>query len=165
FQEAGVDSHQDFYLSYHFIQPFDSINHRHFAITTQVRIEDLDQKVCPFVQVRVIDETDVSFVTLVQKGCEANASLKLNETFLSGQNNDLSALGLDLEDWQNLRIVTLDGMAEIYINDEITLSLPTKRDRGRIMGLIIISNTLSSLDFVQLKDLNNGATFREDFDR
>ena len=71
YQRAGLDLLQDYYLSYYFIQPFDSIFHDHYELETRLQIDNFTQKVCPFVQIRIIDEMDVSFITLVEKGCEA----------------------------------------------------------------------------------------------
>ncbi|MEM1325970.1 MAG: hypothetical protein AAGI23_08460 [Bacteroidota bacterium] len=164
YKKVKLDDIENYYLSYFLIQPFDSIQHEHYELKTKFRITEDTDNICPFAQLRVVDETDVSFVTLVQKGCEANANLKLDGTYQSGRDNDLSALGVDLSEWQELRIVNSEGKTNVFINEEKVFSSSIPTNGGHITGLIFTFNTPGEVDQVQLKDLESGAHFLEGFD-
>ncbi|MEM9889129.1 MAG: hypothetical protein AAF849_24865 [Bacteroidota bacterium] len=165
YEKAGLDLRQDYYLSYYFIQPFNGIFHDHYELETRLKIENFAQKVCPFVQMRIIDETDVSFVTLVEKGCEGNANIKIDDTFLSGRDHDLSSFGLDLSKWQQLRVVVKEEAADIFINAGKVLSSAAQTERGRIVGFIVICNAPCAMDYIRLKDSSTGMMFSDEFDQ
>ncbi|MEN0048978.1 MAG: hypothetical protein AAF806_18080 [Bacteroidota bacterium] len=165
YEKINLDNMQDYYLSYYYIQPFDRIQHEHYEIKVRLRITENTDNICPFIHLRVIDETDVSFLTLVEKGCEANANLKMDSIYYSGRDHDLSELGVDLSEWQELQLVNSNGEANIYINKRKVFSSSIASHRGHITGLILTFNAHGEVDEVCLKDLEGGAKFLENFDQ
>ena len=85
--------------------------------------------------------------------------------FRSGEDNDLSALGCDIYDWQELTVKVRDKQADIIINGELAFSETFKEDFGNITGLIYIFEGKGSIDYVKLEDTEGKVVFEDGFER
>jgi hypothetical protein len=103
-------------------------------------------------------------VSWTGKGCEINAQYKLGEIVRSGSNNDLSALGCDLFDWQDLELVVKNKSATIYFNGQPAYHEDFRTNCGNIMTLIYIFDGTGSIDHATLKDGNDKVVFQDTFD-
>ncbi|NAY91862.1 hypothetical protein GTQ34_08030 [Muricauda sp. JGD-17] len=163
-QESGVDPKQNLILSFFNIREFNGLQSDSFVLETKVRFEDSRSLICPYMEMVLIDEKDVSAVGIVEKGCESNLMLKIGDEFLMGAENDFSALGVNMKEWQTLKIIGKNQFLEIHLNDVLVLQTPLKGTSGKIMGLIFTFTGKGVVDYVYLKDLNGKILYSDEFD-
>lgn len=139
------------------------VSSNNFNFKTRLKLDPVIESNCPFVNVVLVTTEHIFSVKLVRKGCETDASYKLGEIYKSGKDNNLSQLGSDLYDWNDLEIRVSSKMATILLNGKETYTENYQDDLGDIMGLSYIFEGTGSIDLVELSNGNNEAVFRDDF--
>ena len=66
-----------------------------YIFKTRVRMRELRNNFCPTLMVEVWTQRYFNFFQGTSKGCVSEAMAEFGENFISGKNNDLSALGYD----------------------------------------------------------------------
>ena len=91
------------------------------------------------------------------------AAYKLGEIIKNGENNDLSALGCDIYNWQDIGLTVNNKNAVIYINGEPAFRETFKEDFGNIVSLIYVFEGTGSIDYVKLQDGKGQTVFEDKF--
>ena len=112
----------------------------------------------------IVTEVGSFSVSWTGLGCETKASYKLGEILRSGKNNNLSDLGRNVYEWQELQMKVEDRHAVIYLNGEAAYEDSYKEDFGKIVALIYIFDGTGSIDFVKLTDKEEQVVFEDNFD-
>ncbi|MEB2774319.1 hypothetical protein SYJ56_03325 [Algoriphagus sp. D3-2-R+10] len=136
-----------------------------FSLHTRVKTDQLITSNCPWLTVLIVTEEHIFTVTLVEKGCENYAGYKLGEISKRGSDNDLSKLGQQVYNYQEIGIEVRDKKAEIKINGERVYTEVFKQDFGEIVGLTYVFDGSGSIDFVRLSDPAGKVVFADDFNR
>jgi hypothetical protein len=144
-------------------QPF-NLHSDNFRFSTRLKADRVFHELCPWLDLIIITDVKAFSISLTGKGCETNAGYKLGEIVRSGSNNDLSALGCDLFDWQDLELIVENRGATIYLNGRPAYHEDYQQNFGNIMALIYIFDGTGSIDHATLKDGNGGLVFRDTFD-
>jgi hypothetical protein len=134
-----------------------------FSFSTRMKADRVSHQVCPWMDVIIVTDVHIFSVSWTGKGCEKNAAYKLGEISKSGKNNNLSALGCNVYEWQELEIQVKDRHATIYLNGNHTYSETYKKDFGKIVALIYIFDGTGSIDYARLEDGDGRAIFEDDF--
>ncbi|TAI47758.1 hypothetical protein [Flagellimonas allohymeniacidonis] len=162
--ESGVDLSKNLILSFFNIREFAELQSNAFELETRVRYEDIQGLICPFMEMKVIDEKDASWVSIISQGCESNLLLKAGSQFFKGAENDFSSLGVKMDEWQILKVISKDGFLQVYLNGEFAYEMPFPDATGKIMGLIFTFTGKGVIDYVSLKDLNGKILYSDEFD-
>lgn len=144
-------------------QPF-NLHSDNFKFSTRLKADHVFHDLCPWVDLIIVTDVKAFRVSLTGKGCEAEAGYRLGEIIKSGINNDLSALGCDLFDWQDLELIVENRSATIYLNGRPAYHESYRENFGNIMALIYIFDGTGSIDHATLKDGNDKVVFRDTFD-
>ena len=136
-----------------------------FSFSTRMKADRVFHQVCPWMDVIIVTDVNTFSVSWTGKGCEKYAAYELGEIFRSGKNNNLSALGCNVYEWQELEIRVKDRNAVIYLNGQPTYRETYKQDFGKIMALIYIFDGTGSIDYARLKDGSEKIVFEDTFDR
>ena len=163
FVESGLDVDKEFYLRYYNIREFDDISSHDFTLQTRLKCTAPGQSICPYASLMLVTERNVSFVDLSEKGCVAEMDLMFGDTLISGRNHDLSALGTDIMQWQELEWITKDKQVRLLLNGEEVLSTHFVNDYGAIVGMIFTFSGGGSIDYIRLMDKNDHEVYVEDF--
>lgn len=124
-------------VSYYYVDDFKNLSSRDFILETRVRGDSIINVSCPHIGIVILGERDMNFIPLTAKGCVGNTSVKLGNVTISGKNNDLSSLGVDVYEWQLVRIEVKNALANIYVNDQPALTIRFEEDIGDIVGFAI----------------------------
>ncbi|WP_222982185.1 hypothetical protein [Flagellimonas meishanensis] len=162
--ESGVNPRENLILSFFNIREFSGLQSDSFILDTKVRFEDSRSLTCPYMEMVLIDEKDASAFGIIQKGCESNIVLKVGNEFLMGAENDFSALGVNMNEWQTLKIISRNQSLEIFLNGVLAIKTPFTGTSGKIMGLIFTFTGKGAVDYVSLKDLNGKIVYSDEFD-
>lgn len=139
------------------------VSSNNFGFKTKIKLDRVMESNCPWVNVIIITTEHIFSVALARTGCETGASYKLGEIYKSGKDNNLSKLGTDLYDWNDLEIQVRDKKATIFLNGQEAYTEHYLEDLGDIMGLAYVFEGTGSIDFVQLTNESSEAVFQDDF--
>lgn len=162
FKDSGFDNSKEMVLSYYNINEFENIDISDFEIETRIKMLR-SKTVCPFMELALIDEKDISWFPITEKGCEGTLSLKIGSTFISGEKNDLSKFGTDINQWNILRLKVENQVANLYVNENLVYQLSLRDVRRDIMGIMLHFTGEGIVDYVRLTDLKSDITYNEDF--
>jgi len=160
---SNVDADKDFLLSYFNVRDFENTNSDNFSLDTRIKCDSLNTMPCPAFQLTVICEENIFFLTMTGKGCERNIAIQMGEVYQDGRNNDLSAFGRDLYNWQNLRIQVAQKRATIYLDDQPVHSITFQKDFGKVVGLVYNFEGTGAIDYVKLRNGENRLVFDDEF--
>ncbi len=135
-----------------------------FSFTTRIKSDSVFTSLCPWMTVIIVTDVHIFSVGMQKKGCERYAWYKMGEITRGGGDNDLSALGGDVYDWQDIKVSVRDKNAAIYINDELAFTEKFKEDFGDIVALLYIFEGTGSIDYVRLDDPEGEVVFEDEFE-
>lgn len=150
-------------ISYYNIREFEDTDYANFSLETRVKFEDIQRLVCPYIDIKVINEVDASWIGLTSKGCVSNLWLKFGEEEILGTQNDLSSLGAEVAEWQDLKVQVVNKQVGIFLNGQLVFRTSFKKDFGKIMGLIFTFTGPGSVDYVRVKDIHGKLKYSDEF--
>ena len=122
-----------------------------FTLKCRVRIKPVNNESCPVLMCEVYCQKYFMYFKSTLKGCTGILTAQFGENELNGRTNDLSGLGADLREWQEMEFTVRDKKVSIAINGKQTYSNAYTQSAGLITGLGFISNGISEVQFVDLK--------------
>ena len=134
-----------------------------YSFKTRVKMHEVRNNFCPTLMVEVWTQRYFNFFQSTTKGCASEAMAEFGENFMSGKNNDLSALGYDLTEWVDVEWIVKDRHVTLSFNGKVVLETSYKQDVGYLTGIAFISNGLPEIDFVELKGLDGSVVYANDF--
>ena len=134
-----------------------------YSFKTRVKMHEVRNNFCPTLMVEVWTQRYFNFFQSTTKGCASEAMAEFGENFMSGKNNDLSALGYDLTEWVDVEWIVKDRHVTLSFNGKVVLETSYKQDVGYLTGIAFISNGLPEIDFVELKGLDGSVVYENDF--
>ena len=137
-------------VSYYYVSDFKNLSSSDFVLETKVRSDSIINNSCPHIGIVILGELDMNFIPLTVKGCVGNSSVKFGNVTISGKNNDLSSLGVDLYDWHLVRIEAKNAVANIYVDDEPAFTIPLDEGIGDIVGFAINFSGTGSIGSLKL---------------
>lgn len=128
---------QEFFIRYYNISDFDQITGDSFRLSAKIR-NDIEHGglTCQDVNFYISCESGMIFVPFCGPGCVGNLNMFVGDHYLAGQNNDLSALGINLSEWQDIVIFSNGKSLQIKTSSS-KLSANYGKPLGKIKGLII----------------------------
>lgn len=163
-EKYNIDPSKEFYSRISNSQIFDA-HSDNFSLYTRLKVDGVRKGLCPWVSVIIVTEVHIFRVTLMDKGCEKYAGYKLGEISKGGHDNDLSALGCTITDWQDLEIRVKGKHAQIYLNDTLTYEETFHKDLGRITALVYAFDGTGSIAHTKLANGNEQTVFEDNFER
>lgn len=161
---SNVNLDNDFLLSYYNIREFENTFSDNFSLDTKVICDSNNTAACPGIQLTIVCEEHVFFVTIVGKGCERNIGIKMGEEYRDGINSNLSAFGRDVYKWQHLQIQVVNKKATIFLDEKPVYTIIFKNDFGKIVGLNYSFAGTGAVDYVRLKNAEK-LVYADEFDK
>lgn len=150
--DAGIDPEREFFVRYYQVKDFGAITLDNFRLSTRMRIDSFQQSVCPYMEIMILAEQDVSYLQFSPKGCVANLDMLIGEQYFSGGNADLSSFGTDVYHWQDIAVTVREKQAIIHLNGREIFQTDFEKDFGRIVGLILTFKGTGAVEYVELDD-------------
>jgi hypothetical protein len=104
-----------------------------------------------------------AFFTATPKGCSNKIMAEFGEKFDNGKEKDLSALGIDIRNWQDFEVTVENKKASIRVNGKVVYTSAYNESNGLITGLGFISNELCEVDYVDFTTLDGKVIYNSDF--
>lgn len=151
---SKIDQDQPFLLTWFNVRDFGNIHSDNFRVDTRLKVDSLRNDVCPFIRVMVRAEKDIFLIYLVEKGCENKAKVRAGEVEQNGRFNDLSALGVDVHDWQDLTLKVIDKHAVIMLGGRPVHEIDFQEDFGKVVGLSITFLGTGSVEYARVGEIS-----------
>ena len=90
---------------------------------------------------------------------------ELNFGDMSGKKLDLSPLGVDFNQWVNVKVNVQDSVVHLLINGKKAFDLNVKLHPVRFAGMIYKFQGTGSVNFVKISKHNGDVTYFESFDQ
>lgn len=148
-QLAGIDIKKDFKLRLNNSRDF-GVTDDNFSVRTIFKSDSIKSSTCPSIQIMLVFEANVFWVSLIKKGCEYYANYKIGEIHANGKDNDLSTLGCNVFDWQDLEFSVHKKLAEVRLNGKPIIHQKYIQDFGEMKGIIYTFDGLGSVDFISV---------------
>jgi hypothetical protein len=162
---TNVDFSKEYMLSYFNVREFEDTNSDNFSIDTRILCDSSVTVPCPAFELVITCEEHIFFLSLMGKGCERNIAIKMGEVVQDGSNNDLSAFGRNLHQWQDVGVEVVNKKATIYLDRKPVHTMKFKNDFGKVVGLAYNFLGTGAVDYVKLKNSNNKVVLEDQFDR
>lgn len=160
---SGVDiKKQQVYVQVYFPGKFENSSDN-FILKTRVRVNDLNNNFCPFLMSEIFCQKNFMYFISNPKGCTSELSAQFSEKILSGKTNDLSALGANVKEWQDIEFIVKDKKVNIRINNVEVFSGVYTESAGLITGFGFVSNGLPEVDFISLENANGSVIYSNQF--
>lgn len=88
----------------------------------------------------------------------------MGETYLFGEEEDLSAMGTDLFSYQGVEFQVAENQAQVFLNGQQVLSTHFEDDLGEIKGIDFRFTGIRELDYVRLGPEQDRWTFQDEFE-
>ena len=143
--------------SFHYIDDLGSISGDNFRFTTTIKNTFDDRwAVCQAMIVYFIGSTGAILVPFSKIGCSSDNNLMLNDVYLVGKQNDLSALSADFSEPVELDIQVVDQQVTISIDGQKVYSRRYDSSMGRLVGARFKFKGLGEVLDFELKDQEGG---------
>jgi hypothetical protein len=144
------------------VRDFGDIYSDHFVFETSLKNDYSEgSAACQLSKVYLLCEGTAIWVPLCAKGCVSTIDLYFTYFYTSGKREDLSAFGVDFNNFVKLRIESDSGRAKILINDRLAYTVPQHIIRSKIIGIDFQFQGTGSVDYVSLS--NDKVHYRDDF--
>ena len=100
-------------------------------------------------------------IPLCTKGCVSDMSLFFTGFDAPGKQVDLSAFGVDFDDFVRVRIESVKGKAKIFLNDNLAFQIDHDIVKSKIIGIDFVFQGTGSVDYVKLE--NEKVKFEDTF--
>lgn len=117
-----------------------------------VRFDSVYAPSCPMVNLLIKGNKDYAWITLGNKGCESNLSIKVSDRYVNGKTNDLSALGIHAFSWEKLHVKLSNGNFTLLINQKIVHECSYSQGLGELKEIDIFFNGIGRIADVKIGD-------------
>jgi transcriptional regulator with XRE-family HTH domain len=162
-KNANIDMTKEFVVRLVNSRDF-GVTDDNFSLNTLFKCDSILPRSCPKMDIMLGFEKNVFWVELVNKGCEHFASYLLGEVYADGKSADLTGLGCNIYNWQDLSITVKDRHAEVILNGNNVIDVSYKQEFGKLASIYYTFNGLGSVDYIRLAGADGQIVFEDNFD-
>jgi len=124
------------WLTYHLVKPFNGLQSDNFILESSIKNSFAEgPAVCKTGKIFVLCSKGAFIIPFSIPGCISDVNLKVNDVYLPGKSNDLSAFSADLSDWANVKVEVKKRVMKIFLNEKLIRQETYKEDAGEVVGL------------------------------
>jgi len=118
---------------------------------------------CQTVYIQLHFETGFAKIPLTIKGCISDISLLYNDYFESGKKSNMNNFGVNMDEWQKIKITSKENKTIISLNDEKVKTVVFTKESGKLKYIHYIFKGYGKVDYVRLSDTNGKIIYSENF--
>ena len=122
--------------SFHFVDDLGQVSGDNFSLNSTV-VNRYNEKwaVCQRLRIVVLGSEGAMIIPFSIPGCVSDLNIMLNDTYISGKENDLSVLGIDFKNPRNIGISIVDKHVKIIVDNIVIYQNQYEESVGRLVGL------------------------------
>ena len=122
--------------TFHLVRDMSNISADKFTLRSTIQNSYSEKwAVCQSTQIIILGTKGAIIIPLSIPGCVSDIGVMLNDVFLDGKENDLSALGTSLSEATDIEIQTDNNVAKLFINGQLAFEHSYNEPIGRFVGL------------------------------
>ena len=141
--------------SFHFIDDLGKVSADNFKLQATI-VNSFDDRwaVCHAIKIYFLGTSGAFIIPFSKLGCSSDDNLMLNDVYLNGKSNDLSALSADFTEPISLEIKVENQVVNISIAGEKVYSMAYSESMGNLVGMRFKFIGLGEILKYQLADQN-----------
>ncbi len=152
------------WVRYYYVNDFGDLYADNFSLETALRNTfRKGSGACGESKLIVMCENNVFVIPLSIPGCASALNAYLPGKELKGSLMDLSALGVDYNNWVKLRLQVKDKAVQVFVNDKLALNNTFSANAGKVVGLFYRFQGSGAVDYVYVWDDKSGLVFKDEF--
>jgi len=164
-KENAINLEEERYYYYSLYPEVLDVNSDHFTLKARVRVKTVKPTQCPVMAVGIYGEHSTFHFPSTIPGCISEINTNFSEKFISGKTSDLSGLGGDVLNWQNIEVRVVNRQITLFMQNKKVLQEQYKEPAGQIRGIGFISNGLCEVDWVELQDSSGKIVYNNEFNQ
>ncbi len=153
--ENNLDLHEGLNVSFFYVDEFDNVSGDDFSLNLSFKADSIANFTCPGFRMLIMGTEDIHVIDVRQKGCVHRANAKFGEKIISGKNNDLSGLGINVYEKQDLKIEIKEKTGKIYLNKKNILETQYLESIGNVVGFCFTFTGTGQINSVRLSHSSN----------
>ena len=150
-------------VGYHYYAQEKSISGDDFDFETRIRYSKENPiSACKYTKVVLHFSKGVFLIPIVIPGCVGEIGLIAMDNYLSGKENDLTALGLSLSEWQQINISSHNKELSVKLGDQ-TLTAHYQMDPGHLVGVSYQFDGAGEVDYLTMANAKTSWQFDKRF--
>ncbi len=118
------------------LAPEPEINGSNFTMETEFRMPHATKgSICKNIRLTVTGTKEVLSLQFSIPGCVGDLMFFMNKEMVSGRDNDLSAFGIETNDWTKCKVQVKNGQAIVSLNGKVVYTYGLRSDIGKIGGV------------------------------
>lgn len=124
-------------MSYHLVRPF-NISSDNFTFAASIKnTYGQGPAVCKTAKIFILCTKGAFIVPFTIKGCVSDVNLMMGQKYLRGKEHDLSAFGMDVSEWTDVRIEVHNKKVKIWAKDKLIWEDAYQGSVGDVVGMRI----------------------------
>ena len=149
-------------LYYCNVQDFGEIYADNFVFETSLRNDYREgSSVCQMTNIYLLCEGTAVGIPLCAKGCESDIDFFFTDFKVSGKQKDLSCFGVDFNKLVKVKVESINGIANIFLNDTFAYKVDRDIIKSKIIGIDFAFRGTGTVGYVKLS--NSSVSFKSGF--
>lgn len=141
------------WLTAHYVNQFAGLEMDNLQLEVKVKNDHHSGlALCQNIQILVLGSEGIFSVPFSKRGCIGDLRLRFSDLVKDGKDNNLSSFGIDMDEWQKIRITVVDKKVQIFLNDGLIETCTYQESAGDFYGLRIKFKGLGKVDSVCVKN-------------
>ncbi len=135
-QKTGSPVFNDVWVKFADVHDYSMIDPNNFVFESTLRNSSaVEACICRRVNAVLLLKGSAIILPLCDRGCISNINVLTGDGFISGKDHDLSGLGCDFSQFQDLKCVVSNHRFRIYLNNKLVIDTAEKSTLGGIAGI------------------------------
>ncbi len=118
---------------------------------------------CQLCEISIFGEYGRHVIQLSDPGCIGSLFQKFGQKYVAGKNNDLSAFGTDLNNWNDIKLIIDNKLVTVFLNGKEIFKTAFENSNGEIKGVYYRFAGSGAIDYARLYDNNDKLVYAEEF--
>lgn len=164
-KEKISDWQPNYWTKYKFIYPFNKSLDKLVLETRVMNNSSTGSLSCYDTEISLFgDSANINFKFTQQK-CSRYASFQVSEKKLNGKFDDLSSFSVDMSNWLDVKVITLDNQVRIFLKGILIFEESYRQKLGNLTGIAYSFYGSGKIDYLAIRDVNNIMFYQSDFIR
>jgi hypothetical protein len=163
-RSIGLDSSEDYWTDYRNIKDF-NVDGDNLIIEVDIKNDLKSGGIdCFDSSIEYLAESKTGRVKFVRPGCAQFASFDFGEVHYNGNFHDLKPFGIDLSQWQKIRIEVIKKQVNVFINGRSIYKNSYHEPIGNVKGIKIKFKGVGAIDNFRIMNLKKEVIYNASFD-
>lgn len=123
-------------MTYHLVKPFAGMESDNFVLEASLKNTFGDgPAICRTGKIFILCTKSAFVIPFSIPGCVSDINLKLGDKYLEGKSHDLSAFGIDLKDWTDVKVAVQNRKVSIFAGGKMIWEDAYRENAGQVVGL------------------------------